>query len=364
MPDLPEPRRFGGGSVTDPLVAAARRAAGACALERTREIAGLRRMFASLLEDAREADVSRALAAATDAATYRMLVDALAQAIDAASASGDIVARAFALPVILVAGAAQGAIVPGRLADVGAVQALFDRTQALGATRNFGLADALCTLEALEGLAPLLMLRAARALEPHALAALLPPAPIRVQPRNEQAHLRFLVGMGITAAHSPGFHETAADIGRWGPDCAQLLQRQLGAEGVELLALPRPPLGLLHAGPAGRHAQLETALHLFVSNALRGFRMAVGDPVAIVSAHSGGEIRLTFSSPFARDMLEGFSWPLHPYDDVRSVQRTILELCADTRVGDVRIVEQLLPAQRSSGSSWYPRESEWEELAR
>jgi hypothetical protein len=273
------------------------------------------------------------------------------------------VARALALPVVLVAGAAGSAIVPGRLNDVGALQALFDRTQALGATRNFGLADALCTLEALQALSPLAMLRAARAPDPNGLAALLPPAPIRVQPRNEQAHLRFVLGMGITAAHSPGLHETAADIGRWGQECAQLLQRQLGVKGVQLLAMPRPPMDLLHAVPAGRHAQLETALNLFVSNALRRFRMAVGDPVAIVSAHAGGEIRLSFSTPFAPDMHEGFSWPLHPYDDLDRVQRVIVDLCGDTRLDDVRVIAQLLPAQRSNGSPWYPREDEWEALA-
>lgn len=363
MPDLPEPRRFGGGSVTDPLAAAAQRAAAAGALERPQEIAGLRRMLAPLLAQGREAPLAQALAGAADAATYRALLDALAQAIDAASVSGDVVARAFALPVVLVAGAAQSAIVPGRLGDIGALQGLFDRTQALGATRNFGLADALCTLEALAALSPLAVLRAARALEPAALAIALPPAPIRVQPRNEQAHLRFVVGMGITAAHSPGFHETAADIGRWGSEWAQLLQRQLGVEGVQLLALPRPPADLLHAAHAGRHAQLEAALNLFVSNALRRFRMAVGDPIAVVSAHEGAQIRLTLSSPFAQDLLEGFSWPLHPYDDLGAVQRTILDLCADTRLEDVRVLERLLPSQRSNGSPWYPHESEWEALA-
>jgi hypothetical protein len=363
MTDLPEPRRSSGGSVSDPLLAAARRAAGAVPLERLRERAELRRLLAAYLTPPRESELQHAIAAVPDAATYRVLADALAEAIDDASASGEIVARAFALPIVLVCGATQAATIPGRLRDVSAFQALFERTQVLGATRSFGLADALCTLEALAALSPLAVLRSAHALDPQALAPSLPSAPIRVQPRHEQAHLRFVLGMGLTAAHGPSFHETAADIGRWGRECAELLQSQLAVTGVQLAALPRPPTDLVHAPHAGRHAQLETALNLFMANALRRFRLAVGDPVAIVSAHEGGEIRLTLSSPFADELLEGFSWPLARYDRLGHVQSTILELCSDTRLSDVRVLERLLPAKRANGALWYPRHDEWEGLA-
>jgi hypothetical protein len=363
MKYLPDPRRFGGSVVSDELVQMAMRLARADALERPRQLAALRRLLLSYLREGQESELQQALAAAPDAGTYRVLRDALAQAIDDASVSGDVVARAFALPIVLVAGATQAATIPGRLQDVAALQALFERTQALGATRNFGLADALCTLEALEALSPLAILRSARALEPHALATWLAPAPIRVQPRHEQAHLRFVVGMGLTAAHGPSFRETAADIGRWGRQCAEMLQSQLAVAEVQLAALPRPPEDLVHAPHAGRHAQLATALHLFASNALRRFRLAVGDPVAIVSAHEGGEIRLTLSSPFADDLVEGFCWPLAPHDALELVQGTILELCADTRLTDVRVLERLLPAKRGNAAPWYPRHDEWEGLA-
>jgi hypothetical protein len=142
-----------------------------------------------------------------------------------------------------------------------------------------------------------------------------------------------------------------------------MLQSQLAVAEVQLAALPRPPEDLVHAPHAGRHAQLATALHLFASNALRRFRLAVGDPVAIVSAHEGGEIRLTLSSPFADDLVEGFCWPLAPHDSLELVQGTILELCADTRLTDVRVLERLLPAKRGNAAPWYPRHDEWEGLA-
>jgi len=362
MMDLPDPRRFASGSVTDALVLAAIRAERAQPLERPRAVAALQRALEGHLAEGREAALEQAIGNSPNAAVRRLLTDTLAAAIDAASVQGGIVGRAFALPLVLVAGSDQAATLPGRLRDVAALQALFERSQALGPTRNFGLADALCTREALESLSPRGILQAARGFEPHALADALAPAPVRVLTRSEQAHLRFVIGMGITAAHSPGFLETAADIGRWGKECAQLLQVQLATGGVQLLALPRPPVDLLRAPHAGRHAQLEAALALFASNALRRFRFAVGDPVAIVSAHESGEIRVSLSSPFAEDMVEGFSWPLHPYDDLGRVRQTILALCKDMQLRDVRVPAQVLPAERANGVPWYPRESEAEAL--
>ncbi len=363
MTHLPEPRRFGGASVTDELALAAAETARAAPLERPRRRAELSRSVARLLEQDREPRLLEALRQAPDAAAYRALTGALAEAIDAASGEDGIVARAFALPVVLVASAATEVTVAAVLPDMRPMQALFEHTGALGPTRNFGLSNALCALEALEALSPRSLMRLARSLEPHALGSLLPPAPITVQPGHEQTHLRFLLGVALTPAQSPGFTEVAAHIGPWGNACAKLLQEQLAAPGLQLAALPRPPRNLIDAPHAGRFSQLEIALNLFASNAVRRFRLAVGDPVATVSAHEGGEIRVTLGSAFADDVLEGFRWPLHPADDLAAVERLILDLLADMRVTDVRVVGRLLPSQRDNGALLHPRIDEWERLA-
>jgi hypothetical protein len=359
---LPEPRRYGGASVTDTLALAASRAAGADALERPRRVAELRGALAAALERGEAARIAAALRQVPNAASYRLLVAAVAGAIDGAGGVGEVVARAFALPVVLVTRTAQTAVIPGTLSDAQVLHALFERTRALGPTRNFGLSNALCALPALEALATSSVLALARAFDPRALEAALPPAPVEVSPGHEQTHLRFVVGAGLTAADSPGLAEVAAHIAPWGAECARLLQRQLAVPGVELLALPRPPLDLLGAAHAGRFAQLEVALDLFASNALRRFRLSVGEPVVIVSAHEGAEIRVTLSSPFADDLVEGFRWPLHHADDLSAVEGVVLQLFADMRVQDVRLVRCVLPACRSNGAPLYPRSEEFDRL--
>jgi hypothetical protein len=364
MVQLPEPRRYGGASVTDELALAACRAAGADALERPRLAARLRDAVAEALEQGAQTRVAEALRHAPDAASYRMLAAALAGAIDAARGQdeGGVVARAFALPVVLIASAPREISVPGTLPDAGALSALFERTRALGPTRAFGLSNALCSLEALEALSPRSLHALARDLDPGNLGALLPPAPIDVRSGQEQAHLRFIVGVGLTAPESPGLAEVAAHMGPWGAECASLLQRQLAMPGLQLLALPRPPLDLVRAPHAGRFAQLEVALNLFASNAVRRFRLAVGDPVAIVSAHEDAEVRVTLSSPFAADLADGFRWPLHPADDLPGLQAGIVGLLSDMRVADVRVCERLLPSQRPNGAPLYPRVEDWDRL--
>ncbi|MGH8665348.1 MAG: hypothetical protein ACREUX_13890 [Burkholderiales bacterium] len=362
MLQLPEPRRFGGGSVTDALALAAIRAAKSNALERPRHTTALRDAVAEALKQGAEARVREALRQAPDAASYRMLTDAAARAIDAARGESGVVARAFALPVVLVASATHELVVPGVLPDVDALRRLFERTQALGPTRNFGLSNALCALQALEALSLRSLLALTRELEPQALGRLLPPAPITVPPGDEQTHLRFVVGAGLTAPESPGFTEIAAHIGPWGVECARLIEQQLAMPGLQLAALPRPPLDLVGAPHAGRSAQLEIALNLFASNAVRRFRQAVGDPVAIVSAHEDAQIRVTLSSPFAEDLVDGFCWPLHPADDLAAVQMLILDLFADMRVPDVRVCARVLASRRDNGAPLHPSADEWDRL--
>ena len=362
MVQLPEPRRFGGGSVTDALALAAIRAARSEVLERPRQMAALRDTVTEALVQGAEARVREALRQTPDAASHRMLTDALARAIDAARGEGGVVARAFALPIVLVASATRDVVVPGVLGDVAALRALFERTSALGPTRNFGLSNALCSRQALEAVSPVMLFGLAREPEQQALGRLLPPAPIAVRPGNEQTHLRFMIGAGLTAPDSPGFTEIAAHIGPWGAECARLLQQQLAVPDLQLAALPRPPRDLVSAPHAGRVAQLEIALNLFASNAVRRFRLAVGDPVAIVSAHEDAEIRVTLSSPFAEDLTDGFRWPLHPAEDLAAVQGLILDLFADIRLPDVRICGRVLASNRDNGAPLHPRVDEWERL--
>src|SRR5262249_28235482 len=157
-----------------------------------------------------------------DAAHLRLLWQTLASLVDSPDATGDLRAHAFALPLVIVAAAAQPAAIPGALPDIGALHALFEAHNVLGRTRNFGFSNALCSSEVLEAIAPPELYRAVRDLDVGVLQALATPAAVAVAAGQESTHLRFIVGAGLAGAHDPGFTETASHIGAWGGDCSKL----------------------------------------------------------------------------------------------------------------------------------------------
>jgi len=181
----------------------------------------------------------------------------------------------------------------------------------------------------------------------------LAPAAIELTEPGESVHLRFLVGAAIAPASEPSFVETASNIGAWGMALTRALAAQLSQPGIEVLPLPRPPLDLLRSAHAGRVAQLEAAFSLFVSNAVRRFRGATGDPATVISAHDDSEIRVSFSSMFDDTMVEGFRWPLHPLDAIDSIVGSIASLLAECRVTDVRCASAVLPSLNAHGQLWY-----------
>jgi hypothetical protein len=126
--------------------------------------------------------------------------------------------------------------------------------------------------------------------------------------------------------------------------------------------LPRMPQGMMRAPHAGRSTQLDAALHLFVSNTVRRLRMTTGDPTAILSTHDDGDLRLTLSSSFADEMVDGLRWPLAALDDLDAIQRVMAKLLDEVRVSDVRAHPAILPAQRPCGGVWFPRAGEWDAL--
>ena len=312
-----------------------------------------------------QAAIGSALAAGDDSAIHaalralpvlaRAVRDALATAVDAGDGIG---MRFFAIPLVIIVGARNPLTLPGAVLDVAALVSLLEQQGAVGATRNFGLGNALCDVQALEAQSASALWRAGRDPSERTVAESLQPAPIAVGPGREQVHLRFLVGAGVTPQHLPSFLESASNIGTWGMPLTRELAKQLAQSGLEVLPMPRPPQPLLKAAYAGRAAQLEAALHLFLSNNVRRFRMSVGDPEAVLSAHrlsgGAGELRLSLSSPFDESMLEGFCWPLHPLDEVADVAVVFDQALADCRVTAVTVHEDVLPDVLDRGLRFLP----------
>lgn len=363
MISLPDPRLYGGDPCGHPLL---RLTAASLAGDPGAD-AKLKQEIFACVRTGDDAELFEALRHAPSQPIYRRLWERICAAADRAPPDAALIARLFAIPVVFVAGARQRRILPGVVPDIAEITDLLRRHGAVGATRSFGLGNALCRLECLERLKPSEVYRWNNAWEEGQPAREFPPQPIAIEPGREQTHVRFLVGAGIARSDAPSFLETAANVGAWGMAVTRALARQLVQPGVDLLAMPRAPVSLLQAAYAGRTCQIETAFHLFASSALRSFRMSVGDPVVVLSAHrceGGGEIRVSMSSALDDTLLEGFRWPLHPLDDLARVVATICGLFRDCRVADVRAVGHTLGEGGSPGCSPFIRAAEFERLDR
>ena len=337
---LPDPRHYGAGNARHPFNQLAEHE--------------LRRELRTALVAHRDEEIHAALRAASSRVAYARLWQAVCDAAHHAGSETSktaVVARIFALPLVIITSSRTRASFPGVIPDIIAIKTLLEQHGALGRTRNFGLGNALCPLETIEQVQPSEIYAWAAAAE--GARRELAPGAIDLTEPGEMVHLRFLVGASITPASEPSLVETASNIGAWGMALTRALAAQLGQPGVEVLPLPRPPLDLLRAGHAGRVAQLEAAFSLFVSNAVRRFRSATGDPVAVISAHDNSEIRVSFSSLFDDSMVEGFRWPLHPLDAIDSIVGSVASLLEECRVTDVRYASALLPPLNAHGQMWY-----------
>lgn len=335
---LPDPRRYGNGAESHLAVLAERGGP---------ELAAA---VSQALARGGDGDVAGAYAAVTSRRSYRNLWEAVAAAVDAVPADAAVVTRVFAMPWLLVCGTRAAATLSCVLSDVGALAKVLEETGALGANRNLGFANALTDLETLEGLAPSTL----RAWSTETGPRDLPPAPVVLTPGDESLHLRFLLGATVSPPHAAGITDTATNVAAWGMKATAAMTPQLAAPGVNVLPMPRPPMGVMRAAYAGRRAGLEAAFNLFLSNTLRRFRLKIGDPTIVLSAHEGAELRITVFSPLDEGMTEGYRWPLHPLDDVDEIVASIDAFARECRVTDIVAVPDVLPDTTSTGALLFP----------
>lgn len=344
MSRLPDPRCFPACAADNRLGLLASASHAGDQAARAELIDALRRC----IESGSDQDISEALRGASSHEIYRYVWDLVCAVADR-SLGGDgerLLARLFAIPVVLVTQTSAGAVLPCAVPDIGEVTRLLEQHGAIGSSRNFGLSNALCPLEALEGLQPSRVYRWSADFTAGGVPREIEPREIDVARGREHVHLRFLIGAGIAPKTEPSLLETASNIGAWGAPVTRLLARQLAQPGLVLLPVPRPPAAILMAAHVGRYAQLELAFDLFVSNTVRQMRSTVGEPTVIVSAHRSGredaEIRVSMSSTLDDTLLEGFRWPLHPLDELDRIVAGISGLFHECRVNDVRILPNVV----------------------
>jgi hypothetical protein len=207
-------------------------------------------VIAGMLDRAEDAEIGRALTLAPDRAAYARLWQALCAASEGMGEAGEALrTTVFALPLVIVSGARQGATIPGLLRDVDALAHVLRESGALGENRNFGVSAGLTSLETLERLSP----SAVRAWRVAAGGARdIPSESIAIR-AGEEVHLRFLLGAAITPAAAPSVLETAANIGSWGPAVfarAGQTARSPGCRAAGVAAAARRCVARGMAGPA------------------------------------------------------------------------------------------------------------------
>ena len=307
--------------------------------------ATLRLELDALLDSGADEAVQTLLREAPSAESYRHLQQMLAKLVNKPERGEGVIARLFALPLVIVAGTKKQIALPDALPDIAAVSALLEQHGVLGSGRNFGLGNALCSMETLDCLSPRLLRQWAAQLRTGGAPLELAGTSFGVKPGHEQVVLRFLVGATVSPAHVPSAMEAGSSVGAWGIPLTKMLAQQLAQPGLDVLPIPRAPVAIYLAADAGRAAQIELAFSLFLSNAVRQFRLAVGDPAVVLSAHrleeGGAECRVSLSSVFDESMLEGFRWPLYPGDDHEEIMNKINNLLDEIKLNYRRVLAQV-----------------------
>lgn len=316
------------------------------------DVAALRAAVLGALHRDDDGALRMALGAAPDRDAYLALWNAICGATERPEGDPALYTALFAMPVVLVCGARVPAELPCVLPETGELVQLLEKHGALGANRNTGFGNGMCATESLENVAPSAVWRAMHGMGP---APEFPPAAVRLLRGAEEVHVRYIPGAAVCAPHAASLMETAANIGMWGMPVTRWLGPLLSPPQVQVLAVPRPPAGLLRAAWAGRRAGLGLAFNLFLSNNVRMFRSRVGEPTLVVSAHAGGELRITLSNVLDEDLTEGFAWPLHPADDVAEITKEMLSLAGDCRLESLYAVEHIMPDRTSTGAVVWPK---------
>ena len=289
------------------------------------------------------------LESSPSAAFYRHVWRALARAEETIDQSA-LPVTVFAIPLVIVAGAEEGAVLDCVLPDADAVAALLKAHGALRGNQTLALANALASAETID-IAGFSRICAAGGMERFASQDIAP-APIAIESGDARVHLRFIIGAALAARGVDLVAESG--VGNWGLPLVRLLGRLLDKPGATVLTLPRAPKRLCVALQHGRAAQREVAAQLFASNAIRTIRASVGEPAAAISAHhafdapAGGELRLSLSSVFDPRAAEGFRCPLYRADQADDVAGMLTALLHDCRISDVRIVPGVHPDRDSA----------------
>ena len=236
----------------------------------------------------------------------------------------------FVMPVIFVVGGAGGGALSGVIREPDELRYFFEGKGILGHCKNFSLCPVLVDIDALKAIDLKNLLVVGEDLSQiSASLKNFDPADIAVDPKREQAHLRFICGIAISGADSPSFIESAGNVGIWGIEFSQLLVNQFKLEGVTVLGIPRSPKALVSGIVEGYRCLREIALQLFLSNALKTSRLKTGEPDVDINLVDQQQIAIRLSSAFDDTFNQEFSLPVAPYESQSEILEFVCKFLED-----------------------------------
>ncbi|WP_269531961.1 hypothetical protein [Chitinimonas sp. BJYL2] len=343
LPALPDPRRPASGP-TQPLHALAQ------ALLTERDLgklvaaeSALDQEIARLLASNGDAALAEATATAPSAAVLRLLNERLRTLLSRPAKPGTGYAVPFLVPLVMVAGVRGKHMIEGRLPDADAVLELLRTHGIVAKHADVHLLNRLVDRDQLLGAGVSLLAHWRDTLTTAAdgLPYDFKPTPIVVE--GDGVYLRYLVGVAYQPADAEPVIQLNAPPAAWTLALSKLFGEQFKHDAMTLFPLPRVPQNWLAGLDDGRVAQQEIRFQVYASNTLRKLREGGEKPVAVLSCHENGELRVTLGAATNGENWAGFVWPLGPLDRVDAVQHMMVSLLQECQQDDIRVLTDVLP---------------------
>lgn len=300
----------------------------------------LHHAIAAMLQQNHYLGLSVALSMAADAPTYTALWQALGAVLNA---RGDAEIQWLALPVVVVSGAKQAAVLPGSVPAeaINRVLASAPWGQALNSITWLPRLYSAAELAAVK--ADVWFAAKQNAAAAAAFAAVTQPArpagsPALPIPPDQSVQVFYALafgGHGLQAALNQPLGEAALPL-------MQVWQQHFVTPDVTLFANPLPPLAPLAALREGSALRLRMASDVFAANAIRAVRLQSPRVGVVIGAQAGGRLLFGFNATDGVFEIapQVFAWPLSPGDNIDTIVQQFIDLLAECRVDNIRLLHQ------------------------
>jgi hypothetical protein len=356
MPALPDPRQYA--ALAHPLNLLVRDLMAQRDLGRiVSSEAAVDAKIIQLLHCADDQALDSALAGAATLTESRLLQERLQNVLRNAALGEAQYTVPFAIPLVLVAGSRGDVLIPGELGNIETFKQLLITHGIVEADTDVFLSRHLVERDALLNIKASQLLQWCTTTQFAADGLPMPTEPSAIKLKGDGVFLRYIVGAAIQRAdQSPAIKLNAAP-GAWSIALTKWLGEQLQQAGLTLFPLPRAPQTWLAAIQDGRIAQQEIRFQVFVSNTLRELRQKGETPVAVLSTHENGELRVTIGAERNGEEWAGFVWPLNAQDHIESIQQMMVELLHECHHQDIRVIAEVLPTVKDN-LPYFPLPSE------